>query len=484
MGKKNLTIIIVSILFTTFIAVINYGGCAGGSNSGSSGNNSSLIPAAPSSLIAGAISSTAINVSWTDNTTNETGFYLESKTVPSITYTVVATLTVNTTNYIHTGLTANTTYYYRVKTFNFLGQSSYSNEASTLTSWDTILDTTAPSQRKEATAVWADNIGMIVWGGWNDVGGYITTGGVYSPTGAVSWTAIAVPAIGGRIEHSAIWTGSEMLIWGGKIYDDINSKFIYYNDGGKYDPLSGWTTIASTVSPISLSAHAAIWTGDWMIISGGYNDTTKKTLAAFSPAVNDWVYYLPDLSTARRWHTSVWTGSGTESWRHQVIVWGGENTGPITAGEALDMETMLRHSLPITNQPSARFKHTSVWTGSKMIIWGGTDGITYLNTGGIYDLPTNSWQPISTINAPTGRVDHTAIWTGSKMIVWGGGGAAGFNDGGMYDPTTNTWTPLSTINSPTPRGTHVTAWTGTEMLIWGGWDGQSIFKTGGRYKIE
>ena len=55
-----------------------------------------------------------------------------------------------------------------------------------------------------------------------------------------------------------------------------------------------------------------------------------------------------------------------------------------------------------------------------MIVWGGYDDSFYLNTGGRYNPSTDSWIATSTTNAPDGRVRHTAVWTGSEMIVWGG----------------------------------------------------------------
>src|SRR5436305_6438540 len=76
-----------------------------------------------------------------------------------------------------------------------------------------------------------------------------------------------------------------------------------------------------------------------------------------------------------------------------------------------------------TNAPVARDYHTGVWSGSKMIIWGGFSnncGSGYCNTGGQYDPSTDSWTATSTTNAPDGRAYHTAVWTGSEMIVWGG----------------------------------------------------------------
>jgi Kelch motif len=91
-----------------------------------------------------------------------------------------------------------------------------------------------------------------------------------------------------------------------------------------------------------------------------------------------------------------------------------------------------------TNAPTARARHTSVWTGSEMIVWGGfNSNNTPLNTGGRYNPGTDSWTVTSTTNAPTARGLHTAVWTGSEMIVWGGQGTGtiNFNTGGRYDPS-------------------------------------------------
>jgi hypothetical protein len=84
--------------------------------------------------------------------------------------------------------------------------------------------------------------------------------------------------------------------------------------------------------------------------------------------------------------------------------------------------------------PTARHSHTAVWTGTKMIVWGGDDGTNLLNTGGQYDPATNAWTA-TLLGAwtPTARSSHTAVWTGTKMIVWGGGDASSLvNSGGQY----------------------------------------------------
>ena len=55
-----------------------------------------------------------------------------------------------------------------------------------------------------------------------------------------------------------------------------------------------------------------------------------------------------------------------------------------------------------SNAPSARYAHTTVWTGSEMIVWGGFDGqMTYFNTGRRYNPSTDSWTATSVANAPS-----------------------------------------------------------------------------------
>jgi transcriptional regulator CtsR len=87
------------------------------------------IPSAPSNLAASAVSSSQINLTWTDNSSNETGFKIERKTGSGGTYAQIATVGANVTSYSNTGLSASTTYYYRVRATNSGGDSAYSNEA-------------------------------------------------------------------------------------------------------------------------------------------------------------------------------------------------------------------------------------------------------------------------------------------------------------------------------------------------------------------
>ncbi len=92
-----------------------------------------IMLSAPSNLSAFAISKSRIDLSWQDNSLNETGFRLERKKASDASYTVIAEAGSNVTSYSDEGLSAGTTYYYRIRAYNSSGESSYSNEASAAT---------------------------------------------------------------------------------------------------------------------------------------------------------------------------------------------------------------------------------------------------------------------------------------------------------------------------------------------------------------
>jgi hypothetical protein len=91
------------------------------------------IPAAPTDLIANVASSTQVNLFWTDNANNETGYKVERKLGSGGSFAELAALPAGSTAYSSTGLSANTQYVYRVRASNSAGDSAYSNEANATT---------------------------------------------------------------------------------------------------------------------------------------------------------------------------------------------------------------------------------------------------------------------------------------------------------------------------------------------------------------
>jgi Fibronectin type III domain len=94
----------------------------------------SALPAAPTNLTAAVISKSQINLSWTDNASNETGFrILRCKGSTCSNFALIATVGANVTSYAYMGLSANTTYRYRIYAYNGSGNSVYSNIATATT---------------------------------------------------------------------------------------------------------------------------------------------------------------------------------------------------------------------------------------------------------------------------------------------------------------------------------------------------------------
>ena len=142
------------------------------------------------------------------------------------------------------------------------------------------------------------------------------------PNGCIddSWTVTSTTnAPTPRINHTAVWTGSEMIVWGGV---DGNN---FLKTGGRYNPsIDSWTTTDTGSAPDGRASHTAIWTGDEMIVWGGRSEffPSLNTGAKYDPAADNWTFTNTIAApSARTGHTAVWAGS-------KMIVWGGALSTP------------------------------------------------------------------------------------------------------------------------------------------------------------
>jgi hypothetical protein len=127
------------------------------------GRSTPAPPAAPTSLVATTASSSQINMTWTDNATNEGGYHIERST-NGTNFTQIATTSANAVTYSATSLSASTTYYFRVRAYNEGGDSTYSNTASATTQSPPPTTPATPSNltatavsRTQINLTWADN---------------------------------------------------------------------------------------------------------------------------------------------------------------------------------------------------------------------------------------------------------------------------------------------------------------------------------------
>ena len=108
-------------------------GLTGSSGGGSGGGGGTGTVAAPSNLSASATSSSSIALSWTDNANNETNMLVQRANSSGGTYSTIATLGANSTSYTNSGLSASTTYWYRVVATNGTDTDGVSSSTSATT---------------------------------------------------------------------------------------------------------------------------------------------------------------------------------------------------------------------------------------------------------------------------------------------------------------------------------------------------------------
>lgn len=178
---------------------------------------------------------------------------------------------------------------------------------------------------------------MIVWGGYN-ANAFYNNGFRYTTNDV--WTTVnptGGPTVG-RAFHTAVWTGTEMIVWGGKT-NQVNNPALA--DGGRFNPASGgsWTALTTNNAPGPRNSATAVWTGSEMIVWGGITtNITLNTGGRYNPAFNTW-----------------------------------------TATPAV--------AAPNVAVPNKRYFQTAVWTGNEMIVWGGLDGVTPLGDTWTYTPP-------------------------------------------------------------------------------------------------
>lgn len=231
----------------------------------------------------------------------------------------------------------------------------------------------------------------------------------------------------------AVWTGNELIYWGGNTGDGANQ----YADGYTFDPGTGeWRELAS--SPLEARSFAGgVWTGSEILIWGGSDETRNfNDGAAFDPRADTWRLIPPAPLSARRPLSVIWTGS-------EMIVWG---SGPsrddaLRDGAAYDPRTNRWRT--IAPAPVDLNDASTVWTGEEMIVFGanlkgGNVSDTEFAVGVAYNPATDDWRvlPPSHLSPQA----STASWTGVEMVAWDY-----LLDANAYNPKTDEWHPLPRV---------------------------------------
>jgi len=267
------------------------------------------------------------------------------------------------------------------------------------------------------------------------------------------------------------------------------------NTGGRYDPAADcWRSMSTTPHPTSPGTYPSVgapavkgvkMAGNEILFLGGFTSTYVNTGGRYDAGTNTWLAYAnPTTVTlpARTNHTMVWTGT-------QVIVFGGSgssitNTGGMYTPGGSWVATNT--SGAVTGIIPWRVAyHTAVWTGTRMVVFGGQDHNANPNNYGYeFDPATNSWDSINdsyALDAPQSRYRHASVWTGTRLLIWGGVSFSSsyITDGKSMHIADGTTQPMATTSEPSARSGMEFAWTGSKLLVWGGGNSTTMLNDGG-----
>lgn len=251
-------------------------------------------------------------------------------------------------------------------------------------------------------------------------------------------------------EPQAVWTGTEMLIWGGSHHEALN-------------PATGsWREVPrpDKATPVGAS-FALVSTGTQVIGFGGYDGGYLATGGSWDPATNTWTA-LPKGPLTARVTSAAWTGS-------EVVFVGGEGAGPQDPESQAPLKDVAAYN-PATRtwrelapMPFAG-KVQAHWDGKRLIAVGDKQAAAF-------SPDTNTWTPLGT--GLKERDDAASVLAGDRLVVMGGwvpgSDPAKVAGGGQsYSFTSNTWSTLPKAPVADRFG-RVLVWTGTRVLAWGGY---------------
>ncbi len=257
------------------------------------------------------------------------------------------------------------------------------------------------------------------------------------------WLPVPSPEVSGseaRVGHYAVWTGTEVIVWGGH-NPGVAGDAGVYGDGFRFDPQRGEVrTISQRSAPTPRFAddgQMAVWTGREMIIWGGRSGGIELSDgAAYLPATDRWVP-IAGLTAPRTRVSAVFTGTS--------LVLAGAR-GPDDAWRwdpSLGAWVQATHGATRSAEPRRRY--STVWSGDELVVWGGIDASgAALSDGWRFSPARRRARPLGATGSPIARSEHSAVWAGGEMLVFGGRGADGVALSALssYVPATDAWRDL------------------------------------------
>lgn len=313
------------------------------------------------------------------------------------------------------------------------------------------------------------------------------------------WRALPVlPA--GQLERreraAVVWTGRQLVYWGGA----SNPPLRAHADGAAYDPATGrWTPLPDAPEGQWLDDEEgiAVWTGREVLVWGGVTIpdparapgmATPADGVAYDPARRTW-RRLPRPPLQLRYVSLnqwvLWTGRDLMAGGVEAGAGGGTRAGAYDP--ATDRWRLLPRSPRLTGGPGHLQARTAMWAGTRLLVWNfWSPTARTANTPTVvasrpeaepdgidlwaYDPATDRW---TVLPDPPGEVRRVVagasmVWTGREVVIASAQTAQRrtVTRAGRYDPDRARWTPIAP--PPRPRGANLgrvtLEWTGSAVV--------------------
>jgi hypothetical protein len=268
----------------------------------------------------------------------------------------------------------------------------------------------------------------------------------YDPT-AGAWHQLTPPRgeTTGLSYRGTLWTGKEMLAW---------APF----EGLAFNPATNeWRTLRH-----SLPGGIIVWTGSEAIgWGGGCCGDAWSNGAAYNPATDTFRKLARSPLAPSQGPVGAWTGRELVLFVSGYDPDGKRYPARFARAAAYNPTTNTWRRIAPLPEPGG----TAAWDGREVLV---VSGGAHSQSALAYNPATNRWRRLASL--PTGRFDAAPVWTGKRLLLWGGEHvrtSAVVRGGLAYNPRTNRWSVIP----PGPlkaRGSSAVAWTGRALIVWGG----------------
>jgi N-acetylneuraminic acid mutarotase len=440
-------------------------------------------PTAPSLLVANAVFPQGINLTWTDNSSNELGFQVD-QSPDGITFSNITTTSPNVIVFTATNLNPGIQYYFRVRATNSSGNSAYSNtnQATTFTplaQWQLANFTAAQLTNASVSGLgadpdadglanlleyalnrqplWSDNTNLS-WGGTDT----ILTSNYSTLNYRRNAAAIDVLFSVNVSSNLATWFPGSNLVTG-PIPVSTNAGFVtekfrattplssapnqFMQLTASYNGVpNSWIT--GPPLPLAMTEMSCAWLGNNFYVTGmsnAYNPPISSPMFVFNIVSNSWTPMNPDRPLLGNHHA-------VEVYNGRMYLIGGLDAN--SAGQVQIYDPSTNGWSVGAPAPYAAGSCCSAVINGKIYIAGGLVGVISAqeilgfstNAAAVYDPVANTWASLPPLPfTATHGINHAASATdGNKFYIFGGrdddhAPAIGYNTVQIYDPVSNTW---------------------------------------------